>query len=83
MVVFPCSNLNTILEKGGGDIEASFGPLISGIGSQFTDPDGAQKVRELWSSIQVRLQEFFLPQLSAFAHSIRMSYAVLATLIQN
>ncbi|EIE20598.1 hypothetical protein COCSUDRAFT_44006 [Coccomyxa subellipsoidea C-169] len=78
------SNLNTILEKGGGDIEASFGPLISGIGSQFTDPDGAQKVRELWSSIQVRLHEFLdIPQLSAFAHSTRTSCNVMATLIQD
>ena len=51
--LLPCSNLDNILEKGRGDVQASFGPLISGIGLQFTDPAGVQKVQGLWSSIQV------------------------------
>jgi hypothetical protein len=56
--VILCSNLDNILEKGKGDVQASFGPLISGIGSQFTDLAGVQKVQELWSSIQVRHLSF-------------------------
>lgn len=51
--VHRCSNLKLTLEKGGGDTDASFGPLVSGIGGQFADAAGFKKVQDLWSKIQV------------------------------
>ena len=50
-----CSNKAAILEKGGGNIRQSWGPLLKGIGSMFTDTTGQALVDSVWADIKVSL----------------------------
>ncbi len=48
-----CSNKAAILEKGGGSVRQSWGPLLKGIGSTFTDMRGQALLDSLWADIKV------------------------------
>ena len=52
------SNKAAILEKGGGNVRQSWGPLMEGIGSMFTDTRGQMLVDSLWADIKVYLPLF-------------------------
>ena len=47
--------MDVILEKGRGDPGASWGPLLQGIGSMFTDMAGQDLLDSLWTTIKVVL----------------------------
>ncbi len=54
-----CSNRDSILEKGGGDPGADWGPFVQKIGSMFTDLAGQNLLDSSWTAIKVCPQ--FLP----------------------